>query len=71
MPKGQANAGPCVVIREERTHRFAVGAGLFRRVQSVAGEHGRSDHKADWLDIAKPFGVGIGCSHDQLLSGQR
>ena len=69
--QGSGNAGPWSVIRKERTHRFAVGARLFRRVQSVAGKHGRGDHKSDRLNIANPFGVGIDRSHYQLLSGQR
>jgi hypothetical protein len=37
----------------------------------VAGKDARGKDKADRLDIADPFGVGVGRRHDQLLSGQR
>ena len=69
--QGSGSAGPSSVGRQERAHRFAVGARLLRRVESMAGEDGRGDDEADRLDVADPFGVGVDRRHDQLLSGQR
>jgi hypothetical protein len=54
---------PVVINRQQRTHPFAVGARLFRRVQPVASEDSRGEDEADRLDIADPFVVGVGRRH--------